>query len=222
MSTATTTAPPPTPPTAEPAPAPAVVPAPVPAAVAGEPPLWPISVALYTRMVAEGLFGKADRAYLWNGRLAPKMTKHRPHCVAVRNVYNEIFLLRLPGYTVEQESPMALRLRPSVPEPDVLVFRGGPDAFPSQYPTSADVPLVIEVSESTLAEDRALATTYAAEGIPAYWLVNLPGRRVEVFTEPAEGAYTRCTPYGPDDEVPVVLDGQEVGRVAVRTLLPTA
>jgi Uma2 family endonuclease len=209
MSTATT-----------PAPASVASGVPGPSPASFEPPLWPISVALYTRMVYAGILGKYDRVYLWKGRLAPKMTKHRPHCVAVRNTYNALYVLHLEGYTVEQESPMALRLEPSVPEPDVLVFRGGPDAFPHDYPTTADVPLVVEVSESTLAEDRALAFTYAAEGIPVYWLVNIPGRRVEVFTEPAEGAYTRCTPHGPDDMIPVVLDGREVGRIAVRDVLP--
>ncbi len=188
--------------------------------VSWDPPLWPISVAMYTRMVYAGILGKYDRVYLWKGRLAPKTTKDRPQCIAVRNTYNALFTLHVEGYTVEQGSPMALRLEPSVPEPDVKILRGRSEDYPHDYPTTADVPLVIEVSESTLAEDRALAFTYAVEGIPVYWLVNIPGRRVEVFTEPAEGAYTRCTPFGLEEVIPVLLDGRAVGGIAVRDILP--
>ena len=50
-----------------------------------------------------------------------------------------------------------------------------------RMPTTADVPLVVEVTDSTLSKDRALASTYAVEQIPVYWLLNLPEARLEVY-----------------------------------------
>jgi hypothetical protein len=185
-----------------------------------EPPLWPISVELYGRMVAAGLLGKGERAYLWNGRLAPRMTIHRPHTIALIRVTGLIQGLLPAGVHIETEQPLAFRLSPSVPQPDLVVLRGRAEDYPDRFPTTAETLLLVEVAESSLDEVRRLALSYAAEGVPVYWVVNLTGRRVEVFSEPAEGAYTRCTPYVEADAVPVVLDGVEVGRVAVREILP--
>ena len=185
-----------------------------------EPPVWPITVAMYTEMVYAGILRKEDRVYLGKGRLAPLRPKHRPHCLAVQKTYNALLRLAFAGYTPEQESPMAFRLGPSALEPDVKVIRGRSEDYQRDYPTTADVPLVIEVSETTLGDDRKLAFSYAAEGIPISWLVNLPGNRIEVFSEPAAGAYTRCMPYDRGESVPVVLDGTEVGRLAVDEILP--
>ena len=115
---------------------------------------------------------------------------------------------------------MALGLTPSVPYPDVKIVRGRMEDYPERFPTAADVPLVAEVADSSLAADRGMAATYAAEGIPAYWIVNIPDRRVEAYADPAAGSYRSRTIHGPDDEVPVVVDGREVGRIAVRDILP--
>ncbi len=188
--------------------------------VGDEPPAWPISVAMFTEMVYAGLIPEKEPVYLWKGRLVRRMTINRPHALAVTKTYNTLYDLRIPGHFVESEQPMALRLEPSVPQPDLKVGRGRMEDFPRDYPTTADVPLVVEVSDSSLAEDRKLAFTYAAEGIPIYWLINNRGRRLEVYTDPVEGAYAGIATFGTEQDVPVVLDGREVGRIHVADLLP--
>src|SRR5207249_4276887 len=59
---------------------------------------------------------------------------------------------------------------------------------------------------------------YAAAKIPVYWIVNLVDRQVEVYTQPSGPCdnpdYLQCHIYGINDEVPLVLDGREVGRIA--------
>src|SRR5262249_14341393 len=147
--------------------------------------LWPITAELYGRMIEAGVFGRNDRAYLWKGRLAAKITKYRPHCIATKNVYDALMALRLSGFSVEQETPMALREETSVPGPDMRVIRALSEQPAPGFITSADVPLVIEVSESTLDDNRHLAFAYALETIPISRLVNIRGRRIEVFSEPA-------------------------------------
>ena len=49
---------------------------------------------------------------------------------------------------------------------------------------------VVEVTRwDDLDLDRALAATYAGGGIPTYWIVNIKGRQLEVYSDPQDGAY---------------------------------
>jgi Uma2 family endonuclease len=44
---------------------------------------------------------------------------------------------------------------------------------------------VIEISETSLALDRThKGSLYARAGLPDYWIVNLPERRLEVYRDP--------------------------------------
>ena len=67
---------------------------------------------------------------------------------------------------------------------------------------------------------------YAHCGIPVYWVVNIPDRTIDVYIEPsgprAAGPpyYAQRRSYRSGEEVPVVLDGLEVGRIPVREVLP--
>jgi Uma2 family endonuclease len=57
-----------------------------------------------------------------------------------------------------------------------------------RHPTSAL--LVVEVSASSHAIDRGRkAELYAAAGIPAYWLIDIPARTVEVRSDPGPSGY---------------------------------
>jgi Uma2 family endonuclease len=85
--------------------------------------------------------------------------------------------------------------------------------------------LIVEVAESTLQRDQTRKKRiYARAGIPVYWIVNLIDGRVEVYTDPTgptpQPDYLQRQDYGPNDAVPVTLDGKPIGQVAVRDLLP--
>jgi hypothetical protein len=85
--------------------------------------------------------------------------------------------------------------------------------------------LVVEVADSSLAIDRGTkARLYARTQIPCYWIVNLIDRQLEVLTNPGgpadAPAYGQRQVFGPDDDVPFVLEGTELARIAVRELLP--
>ena len=81
-----------------------------------------------------------------------------------------------------------------------------------------------------MTDDRTLAVTYGAAGIPVYWIVNLRDNQVEVYTDPdpgphvsGVGGYRSRVPARRDqlgDEVSLVIDGREVGRISVADLLP--
>ena len=53
------------------------------------------------------------------------------------------------------------------------------------HPNPADIHLLIEVSDSTLSDDRnCKQSVYAAADVKEYWIVNLPGRQLEVHLSP--------------------------------------
>jgi len=112
----------------------------------------------------------------------------------------------------------------SMPEPDLIVARGGLRDYLGRKPTVPDTALIIEVADSSLAIDSGdVLRTYAAEGFPIYWIVNIPKRRVEVYREPTgpsdRPGYQACRHFAPGERVPVVLDGRE-GRRDRRRRLP--
>jgi Uma2 family endonuclease len=81
------------------------------------------------------------------------------------------------------------------------------------------------VSDSSLAQDRGVKKRlYAAARIPVYWIVNLLERQIEVYTDPSGPAdqpdYRNRQDFAVSDSVPFVIDGRELGRIAVVDLLP--
>jgi Uma2 family endonuclease len=87
------------------------------------------------------------------------------------------------------------------------------------------VALVIEVADSSLADDRRLKyRIYARASISVYWIVNLVDRRVEVFSLPsgpsAEPAFAVRHNFGLRKSVPLVIGGKVVAAIPVRDLLP--
>ena len=64
---------------------------------------------------------------------------------------------------------------------------------------------------------------YARAPIPTFWVVDVPGRRILVHTEPrvveGRGEYARVEIYRPGQSLPMVLDGQEIARIPFDELL---
>ena len=184
----------------------------------GYPPLARLSVERYERMIDSGLFGDDDRFELIEGTLVQKMTKKRRHSSGSEKTWRAIQAILPAGWHVEIEKPVRIPKRDSMPEPDVSVVRGEIDDYPDVDPGPEELALVVEVSDSTLRADRALAETYLGGGIPIYWLLNVRDRQLEVFTREAG-------PHAPtilleSDTVALPIAGPEAGRIAVVDLLP--
>jgi hypothetical protein len=190
--------------------------------------LFPISLGVYHKMIEYGLLTEHDKVVLLDGMLVKKMTRYPPHVRATNRTFRAMSALLREGWDVRKEDPILLPTpaagRDSQPEPDVFVVRGGPDDLPDRHPGPADIALVVEVADSSLREDRKALARYAWAAIPVAWLVNLNARTIEVHTRPTgptePAQYQDVTIYGEADEVPVVLDGREVGRIAARDVLP--
>jgi hypothetical protein len=65
---------------------------------------------------------------------------------------------------------------------------------------------------------------YARSGISVAWLVNLVDGVIEVYTHPTGPAgpatYETVELHHPGHLITVVIDGREIGRVAVNDIIP--
>jgi Uma2 family endonuclease len=128
------------------------------------------------------------------------------------------------GWHAVHEVPLRIGLS-SMPEPDLMVVRGTLDDYLDRPVTARDVAIVMELSDSSVAQDSVTKLrAYAADGVPVYWVANLPSRRGFVHSDPTgpteTPAYRERREFGVEDEIPIILDGIEIGRVAVRDVLP--
>ncbi|WP_435011246.1 Uma2 family endonuclease [Tundrisphaera lichenicola] len=183
-----------------------------------------MTIDRYRRLVDSDVFGPKDPVFLWRGRLVEKMTKGDLHVFSASSLNLLMARLVPEGWSVRTEQPIALADN-SMPEPDLTVIRGSLRDYLNRPPRGLDVALVVEVSNSSLQIDSGeVLRAYASERIPVYWIVNIPKGRIEVYGRPTgpdeKPSYLEHRDYGPDDEVPVVLDGREVGRIAARDVLP--
>jgi Uma2 family endonuclease len=68
------------------------------------------------------------------------------------------------------------------------------------YLEPGEIALAVEVADASLARDlKAKRPEYASIGIPEYWGVDLPNRRVHVFRDPSGGDYRTALVFAADD-----------------------
>jgi len=178
------------------------------------------TVRQFDQMIADGLIAEDDPVELIEGLLVKKMSRNPPHIVAAKKGLRALSLIIRGGWHVAKEDPIVASDL-SKPEPDLAVVRGVPEDYLERDVAAADVALVIEIAVSSLTSDRTVRFhLYSASGIPVYWIVNLIDRQVEVCTNPGPDGYQSIEVLKPGQQAPVLIDGTEVGRVAVTDLLP--
>jgi Uma2 family endonuclease len=85
---------------------------------------------------------------------------------------------------VGTQNPIRLSQQ-SEPQPDVALLRPRADFYRSAHPMPADVFLLVEVADSTLAYDAQVKLPlYARHGIPEVWLVDLPNQQLVAHSDP--------------------------------------
>jgi Uma2 family endonuclease len=149
-----------------------------------------------------------------------KMGKNAEHGYATKEALKALDS-RLPaGWTSKKEEPVRIP-RHDEPEPDVMIIRGSDADYRHRIATAADVALVVEVSETTLSQDRGKKRSAYAKGrIPVYWIINLVARQVEVYTRPVKGVYQTRKDYLAGQQIPVTIGGQRLRPIAVDDILP--
>jgi Uma2 family endonuclease len=142
----------------------------------------PLSIKAWHQMIAAGLAPK--RAELIRGVIVEKMSKSILHTKLSARILALLQKLNSTQFWVRKEDP--LTFHDSEPEPDVSVAEGAEKDF-QDHPTTAR--LVVEISVSSVSEDRDMAEIYAESGVAEYWIVNGMERCIEVYRDPIGGQY---------------------------------
>ncbi len=165
------------------------------ASTLGERDVRPLTADEVMRMVELGVLREDEPVELLHGaltRVTPKSPEHG--AVHARLVVWLAPAAAAAGGHLRSEHPLAVPDDTSLPEPDLAVVEGAED--PRRHPTTAL--LVVEVAVGSLATDTKIKPAlYAAAGVPALWVVDVPARRVEVFAEPGPGGYARRASHAP-------------------------
>jgi Uma2 family endonuclease len=192
----------------------------------GERNLYHLSAEAFLRGVELGIFPEQSRVYLWNGVLYEKMAKKIAHAATSETARLALSSVLPPGWSLCGENPILVDDF-TAPLPDLTIVRGAArDYFGRRsVPKLSEIGLVLEMSDATLRIDQTQSLAkYAAAGLPVYWVINLVVLRVEVYSvlvvENGVASYSSKEIYEPGGEVPLILDGIKVTRVAVNDLLP--
>jgi len=189
------------------------------AASSSMPIMYRLTIEQYEAMAEADILTERDQVELVDGLLVKKLTKNPAQSVAARAVSEALARLVPDGYFLTRENP--IRIGPaSEPEPDAAVVRGRSRDYATRHPDASETALVVEVSDSSLHLDRSVKRhVYAAGGIPVYWIVNLVDDCLEVHSRPEAGAYQDVRSLDATETIAAVIDGREIGAIAVADLL---
>ena len=184
--------------------------------------LYRMTLEEYEALVASGVFKGRNRFHLINGYLVEKMTQNPPHAVADERCGRELDRVIPRGWHVRADKPIRIPKpgRDSEPEPDRSVVRGKIEDYSERHPGPGDIALVVEIADSSLADDHQLAVgVYGPSGIPVCWIVDVNARRIEVYTLQGPEGYGPPEFFVEGQSVPVMIRGRVIGQIAVKDIL---
>jgi len=152
-----------------------------------------ISVDAFHRMGEAGVLGPADRVELIDGEIIDMSPIGVMHAAIVARLASHFSQRLGPTAVVWCQNPLRLD-EVSEPQPDITILRPRADFYTTAHPGPADVLLVIEVADTSLAYDLGTKVPlYARHGIPEVWVIDAATRRTRVFRQPVGD----CGPSSP-------------------------
>ena len=180
--------------------------------------------AEFWKMHDAGVFG-SERVELLGGEIVPMAARSNLHAMGLDYLQEALETAFGPNYWVRVQNTLDLSPH-SVPDPDIAVVPGSSRSYRGQRANPTTAILVAEVSDTTLADDRARkGSLYAACGIQEYWILNIPDNVLEVRRDPRPDA---TQPFGfgyasltmltaTDFAAPLAVP---TARIAIADLLP--
>jgi len=150
------------------------------------------------RMQAAGILDEDARVELIDGGLVEMASEGAPH-TRVKMQIAKAFLAQT-GQAFEVIVDSTLRLSATyAPDPDLYVYDA---AIPLESVTGANVGLVIEVAQTTLAKDLSIKLElYAQHGVREYWVVDVNTDTLIVHRDPDGGLYRDVSRHSAQDTV---------------------
>ena len=171
---------------------------------------WRFTVHDYHRMGEAGILHEDDRVELIEGEIVEMAAIGTRHFSCVNRLTRMLVMGVGDAAVVSVQNPVRLNEH-TEPQPDITVIQ--PRDYTESLPVPEDVLLLVEVSDTTLAYDRNVKLAlYARAGIGEVWIVNLPARTIEQYTDPSGDGYRR---------VDHKRGGQKLQPAALPDLTPT-
>jgi Uma2 family endonuclease len=166
----------------------------------GQDPIHRLDTETYNRMVETGAL-EGEPVELLDGLLVEMSPQGDSHIAAIALLTRHF---RMARAWLMVQLPLDARPR-SKPEPDISLVRDGPRP---DWRSPGAALLTVEIAVTSHRKDRGKKLEiYAQAGIPTYWLIDVPGRAVEVRTDPGPKGYRHCDVYGIGATVPSPAEG---------------
>ena len=145
----------------------------------------------YGQMLRSGILGEDDRVELVDGEIVELRPIGSAHAAQVKRLATLLHRVAADYAIVSVQDPIHLDER-SEPQPDLALLRFRDDFYAARHPTPADVLLIVEVSDSSVAYNREVKLPlYAQSGISEVWLIDQAAPGVlEVHTGPSVAGYS--------------------------------
>jgi len=149
-----------------------------------------LDVEAYYKMAEAGILPEPRRVELIDGDIIDMTPIGSGHAGRTNRLIEIFARAAVAGQALlTAQTPLRLDAY-NEPQPDVMLLRPRPDHYTARHPSAADVLLLVEVSDSSLAYDRNTKLgLYARFGVPEAWIVDIPGGAVEAYRTPKDGAY---------------------------------
>lgn len=175
--------------------------------IAAHRPRHRFTVDEYHRMIEARILTEDDRVELVDGEVLRLSAMGARHGACVGDLTESLAPLVAGRARLRVQLPITIP-HYDEPEPDVVIARIRADRYRRGHPKPEDVLLVIEVSDTSLESDlREKLPVYARAGIPEAWIVNLPGRAIERYSDPdpASGVYRAVERFRPGQQIASVV-----------------
>ena len=151
------------------------------------------SISKWHELVESGVLAE-QKVELLEGTIVEMSPEGIEHSATNENVV--IYLRNVLSGIAHVKESHPVTLDNSEPEPDIAVVRLPIKTYMTRHPIAKDIYWLIEVSKKTLKKDlEQKSLTYARNGIPEYWVIDLVNKKVIVHTQPNDNKYLQIVEY---------------------------
>ncbi|MEM1407479.1 MAG: Uma2 family endonuclease [Bacteroidota bacterium] len=155
----------------------------------------------YYSFAEAGIISYDDRLELIHGEII-EMGPHNPRHSVCINRLTMLFASRLVGKAIVSVQLSLTLNNYNEPEPDLVLYKNRDDFYEGERSKPENALLVIEVSNTTLKYDRYVKRElYAQASIPEYWIVDVKNQKLERYTLPKNGEFSKKEIFNKKDTV---------------------
>jgi Uma2 family endonuclease len=149
--------------------------------------LYKWSVDDYHQIIEIGLL-EGKSVELLEGEIIAMSPEGVPHRFTNHTVVKYLRSLLTGLAEVFEAHPITLDN--SEPEPDITVARLPETIYAKHHPYAEDIYWLVEIANKTIQKDlEEKSIIYARNGIPEYWVIDLPNKKLWIFINPQDNSY---------------------------------